>query len=155
MVALLLTHIQDINLQFLFWTSQQTFTALKSTIETLDQGVEYVKINLWNVTSTAANIYLFKVKNKNTRKISEICFTLNMKMPGRSLVSLFSTLSVFQSFFSVSIAVFEKVNVCWVVIPAYFNHHNLSCVDTEKWKIWVTVSSFVENLRLDNAFVPF
>ena len=65
MVALLLTHIQDINLQFLFWTSQQTFTALKSTIETLDQGVEYVKINLWNVTSTAANIYLFKVKNKN------------------------------------------------------------------------------------------
>ena len=63
--------------------------------------VVYILINL-------ANIYLFKVNNRNTRKRCEICSKLTIK-------------TYFPSFSSVSIVDFEQVNVGWesIVLELY------------------------------------
>ena len=63
-----------------------------------------------------ANIYLFKVNNKNTRKRCEICSKLTIKTPERrhwrrSAVFLVYSEPISHLFFSVSIVDFEKVNV--------------------------------------------
>ena len=54
-------------------------------------------------------IYLFKVNNGNTRKISKICSKLTTKTPERLL---FLTLSRFHAFSGVSNVDFKQVNVC-------------------------------------------
>ena len=65
-----------------------------------------------------AIIYLFKVKNKSTRKRCELCSMFTIKTPERRrLVSLWLTLNIFHTFFSVSIANFEHIIVCSV--PLY------------------------------------
>ena len=56
-----------------------------------------------------ANIYLIKVNNTNTRKRCEICSKLATKTSERRQLQMDLTL-----FSSVSIAVFEQVNVSWV-----------------------------------------
>ena len=66
----------------------------------------------WNI---AANIYLFKVKNKNPRKRCEIWSKLPIKTPERHwrrsavFIVYFETIS--HLFFSVFIVDFEKVNI--------------------------------------------
>ena len=61
--------------------------------------------------STPANIYLFKVKNRNTRKRSEICSKLTIKSTERRQRRRFYC--YFTPFSSVSIIDFEQVNVSW------------------------------------------
>ena len=67
-----------------------------------------------------ANIFLFKVNNRNTRKRCEICSKLTIKTPERRdvtgvvLVFLLLTLNIFHTFSSVSIVDFKKVNISWV-----------------------------------------
>ena len=64
-----------------------------------------------------ANLYLFKVKNKNTRKRCEICLKLTIKHQNDvidvNLAFLLLTLNIFPTFSSVSIVDFEQVNVNW------------------------------------------
>ena len=43
--------------------------------------------------------YMFKVKNRNTRKRYEICSKLTIKTPGVFLVSLLLTLNIFHTLF--------------------------------------------------------
>ena len=65
-----------------------------------------------------ASPYLFKVNDRNTRKMREICSKLTIKAAGRLhvvLASLLFPLDIFQTFFSVSIVGFEQINVCWVL----------------------------------------
>ena len=56
-----------------------------------------------------ANIYLFKVNNRNTRKRCEICSKLTIKTP-----LVFLLLTYFTLFSTVSIIELEQVNVTWV-----------------------------------------
>ena len=55
-----------------------------------------------NLKANPANIYLFKVNNRNTRKRCEICSKLTIKTPVRR----FSSASIFD---------FEHVNVSWAM----------------------------------------
>ena len=57
-----------------------------------------------------ANIYLFKINNRNTRKRCEICSKLTIKSPERRH---WLTLNIFHTFFCVSVVNFEQVNVSW------------------------------------------
>ena len=63
----------------------------------------------------SANIYLFKVNNRNTRNRREICSKLTIKTPeqcqGRRSGVLLLILNIFLPFSSVSIVDFEQVNV--------------------------------------------
>ena len=76
-----------------------TVASLKATLTVVIQresdygNIEYIQqIN-------RANIYLFKVNNKNNRKRCEICSKLTMKTSER-LVFLLLTLNVFHNCFS-------------------------------------------------------
>ena len=63
------------------------------------------------------NIYLFKVSNRNVRKIYEICSRLSIKTPELRqwrLVSLLLTLNVFLTFSFVCTVDCEQLNVCWI-----------------------------------------
>ena len=53
-----------------------------------------------------ANIYLFKVSNKNTRKTCEICSKLTIKTPYTAVFII--TLNIFHIFFNVSIVTLNK-----------------------------------------------
>ena len=55
-----------------------------------------------------ANIFMFKVTNRDTRKMCEICSKLKIKTP--ELLIYYSA-----PFSSVSIVEFEQVNVSWVL----------------------------------------
>ena len=63
----------------------------------------------------SANIYLFKINDRKSRKSCEICSKLTIKTPERRQGFRFGvlllTLNIFHCFFSVSII--EKVNVSW------------------------------------------
>ena len=66
------------------------------------------------MNESPANIYLFKVNNRNTKKRCELCSKLTMNTLERLhviLVFLLLTLNIFTPFFSVSIVDFEQVNV--------------------------------------------
>ena len=68
-----------------------------------------------------ANIYLFNVNNRNTRKRCEICSKLTIKTPERRqwrLMFSLLTLNMFHIFSIVSIVDFEQVKVSWVVHSA-------------------------------------
>ena len=56
-----------------------------------------------------ANTYLFKVKNKNTKKRYEICLKLTIKTPERRQLWTY-----FSPFSNVSIVDFEQINISWV-----------------------------------------
>ena len=72
--------------------------------------------------SYLANIYLFKIRNRNIRKRSKICSKLTIKTPEwRHDVFLLLTLNIFHTFFSISILDFEQVNVSWVVCFFHIN----------------------------------
>ena len=68
--------------------------------------------------SFQANIYLFKVKNRNIRKRCEICSKLKIKTPERRHWSRSGVFTNFEHIShllsSVSIDDFEQVNVRWV-----------------------------------------
>ena len=68
---------------------------------------DLVQINL-RKTTNPANIYLFKVNKRSTRKIAWNMFKVNNKKPRRR-----QTLTNFTPFPSVSIVDFEQVNVSW------------------------------------------
>ena len=77
---------------------------------------------------TPANIYLFKVNNRNSRKGCEICSKLTIKAPEqrhwRRSIFLLLFLNVFYTFSSLSIVHFEQVNViwhCWLSFAKTFN----------------------------------
>ena len=55
-----------------------------------------------------ANIYFFKINNRNTRKSCEICSKLTIKTP--ELLTLLN-LNIFHT--SVSVVEFEQVSVTW------------------------------------------
>ena len=61
-----------------------------------------------------ANIYLFKVNNKNTRKSCEICSKLTTKTLEWRLTSSGVFTVNFEHIFSVSIAHFRQVDISWV-----------------------------------------
>ena len=68
-----------------------------------------------------ADMYLLKVKNRNTGTRCELCSKLKMKIPeqrlGVVLMSLLLTLNIFHTlFYSFSIVSFEHVNASWVFI---------------------------------------
>ena len=66
------------------------------------------------IINCQANIYLFKVNNRNTRKICEICSTIEFV-----LVFLLLTLNIFYNNWrrsGVYIVHFEEVNVSWLFI---------------------------------------
>ena len=70
--------------------------------------------------ATPANIYLFKVNNRNTGKRCEICSKLTIKTPERrhwrrSCVFIVNFEHIFTPFSSVFIADFEQVNVDWSI----------------------------------------
>ena len=60
-------------------------------------------------------IYLFKVNNRNTRTMHEICSKLTIKIPEQCR-SLLLTLSRFHTLFWCFIADFEQVDAGWVSI---------------------------------------
>ena len=64
-----------------------------------------------------ANIYLFKVNNRNTRKRCEI-FKVNNKNTKTTVVLVFLllTLNIFQPFSNVCIVYSEQVNLTWAVL---------------------------------------
>ena len=57
-----------------------------------------------------AYIYLFKVNNRNTRKMSEMWNVIDI-----ALVFLFFTLKMLYTFSSVFIVDFEQLNISWVI----------------------------------------
>ena len=63
---------------------------------------------LLNKIILLANIYLFKVSNKNTSKRCEICSKLTIKTPGVFIINL-------EHFLQVFIVVFEQVNLSWLI----------------------------------------
>ena len=70
-----------------------------------------------------ANIYLFKVNNRNTRKRCEIYSKLAIKTPERrqwhrSDVFIVNFEHVSYLYFSVSIVDFEQVNVSWISVAS-------------------------------------
>ena len=73
--------------------------------------------NLFNILdskTSPANIYLFKVTNKNFRKRCEICSKLLLKALERRLWTNFTPFS------SVCIIDFEQVNVSWEYYKKYY-----------------------------------
>ena len=66
---------------------------------------------------TLANIHLFKISNRNTRKRCETCLKLTIKISGRRhrlvLVFLLLTLKTYLTPFSRFSVDFEQVNVSW------------------------------------------
>ena len=66
-----------------------------------------------------ANIYLFKVNNRNTRKRCEMCSKLKTKTleDVNDVVLVFQLLTLNIS--SVPIVNFEQVNVSWVLTSAF------------------------------------
>ena len=65
-----------------------------------------------------ANIYLFKVNNRNSRKRCELGSKLTIKTPARrrrrSGLFIDNSEPISKPFSSVSIVDFEQVNVCWI-----------------------------------------
>ena len=76
-----------------------------------------------------ANIYLFKVNNRKLEKV-----LIKNVVP----VSLFLTLNIFHTFFSVSNVDFEQANVCWVAFTK--KQWNASF---EKWRFLRIVKPIV------------
>ena len=68
------------------------------------------------------SIYLFKVNNKNTRKLSKICSKLTIKIPEERLWRRSGVFIVNFEHISqllLSIAEFEQVNVCWGLLNSW------------------------------------
>ena len=92
----------------------------------------YCNIREYNSAIT----HLFKVNNRNTRKMQEICSKLSIK----NMVFLRLTLNIFHVFSSVSIADFEQANFSWkglftTLSKNYFweySDHNLQLFFCEK-----------------------
>ena len=72
---------------------------------------------LTSKTTTPANIYLFKVSNRNIRKRFEMCLKLAIKNQSDNndvvLVFLSLVLNIFHILFCVPMVVFEQVIVSW------------------------------------------
>ena len=74
-------------------------------------------------TGFLANIYSFKVNNRNTRKICEICLKLTIMTSFWCLFVFLLTLDIFHTFFLCFSVDFEQANVSWVYCSVkYFNH---------------------------------
>ena len=95
----------------------------------------YIK-HIW--ANYPANIYLFKVNNRNTRKRCEICSKLTIKHQNDELWTHFTPFS------SVSFVDFEQVNISWVVFMIQINDKkylmyrsgiNLEINSLYQWKI--------------------
>ena len=75
------------------------------------------RINFFSKNKIAflANIYMFKVSNKNNRKRCEICSKLTIKTPDQWRRSgIFINFERFTPFSIVFYCYFEQVNVSWV-----------------------------------------
>ena len=101
-----------------------------------------------------ANIYLFKVSNRNTRKGSKICSKLAIKTSERrhsrhSDVFIVNFEHVSNLFPSVSIVDFEQVNVSWVATIAPM---------MEKWLIihrdWTELHKPIPNIIQSGYYIP-
>ena len=70
----------------------------------------------YSLNASPANIYLFKINNRNARKRRVIISKLTMKAPEHDVVlaSLLLTLNIFHTLSSVSSVDFEQVNLSWV-----------------------------------------
>ena len=72
------------------------------------------------VSKIPANIHLFKVSSRKTRKRHEICSKLTIKTPerrqlGRSSVFIVNFKHISHLFLVFRLLTFEQVNVSWVV----------------------------------------
>ena len=86
-----------------------------------------------NSLNLPANICLFRVNNRNTRKRCEICWKLIMKITSMtSCWCFYCWLWTYSTLlYSVSVVGFEQVNVCWVKQDKIRNKRNLlSCVNS-------------------------
>ena len=70
----------------------------------------------YSLNDSPANIYLFKINNRNTRKRRVIIAKLTMKAPEHDVVlaPLLLTLNIFHTLSSVFSVDFEQVNLSWV-----------------------------------------
>ena len=112
--------------------TENVYWEYDSKSETLNNHL-YTVIGLHTENKNPANIYLFKVNNRNTRKRCEMCSKLPIKTPGRrqwhrSGVSIVNFEHISHLFSSVSIVDFEQVNVSWESFLRNFHnldiHHN-------------------------------
>ena len=71
------------------------------------------KLFVAGIINYPANICLFKVNNRNTRKRCEICSKVTLKTQEGGLFCCLSTCS--RPVYSVSIADLEQANICRVV----------------------------------------
>ena len=85
-----------------------------------------------------ANIYVFKVNNRNTRTRCEIYSKLTIKTPKTSFCCFYSKLWTYSTpFSSVSIVDFEQVNVSWDNYSVVkFSKQSCSTVLTNTFSEW-------------------
>ena len=89
------------------------FTQFKKSFDLYNKQI-YISIcmeNKFEKSHLPANIYLFKVNNRHSRKRNKICSWRH-----HDVVLVFSllTFNIFHTFSTVSIADFEQVDVSWV-----------------------------------------
>ena len=106
-----------------------------------------------------ANINLFKVNNKNSRKRYEICSKLTIKTPERrqwrrSGVYIVKLWTYFTPFFSVSIVNFEQANVSWVV-PIHKKNDRQCLENYRPVSLLPICGKFVEHLIFNEIFLFF
>ena len=106
--------IEGFILNFLYYTTKNEVKNLNSTLERRLVSITN-KINIreqYNLSS----INLFKVYNKNTKTICEICLKLTIKTQAVNdvvVVSLLLPVNRFHTISVVSIADFRKISTSW------------------------------------------
>ena len=87
--------------------------------DVIDLRVNYDVIHLCKDTlANTANIYLFKINNRITRKRPDVCSMLTIKLPERrhweySGEYSLLILNYFTPFLNFSVVDFKQANVCW------------------------------------------
>ena len=104
------------------------FRLLRKSATILNEASSYLYFlvnNIYTGKASSTSIYLFRVKNSNTRKRREICSKLAIvSLQRRSTVFVvnFEYISyLFTPFYSVSTVGFEQLNVCWVPLYQFIN----------------------------------
>ena len=106
--------IEGFILNFLYYTTNNEVKNLNSTLERRLVSITN-KINI-REQCNLSSINLFKVNNKNTKTICEICLKLTIKTQVVNdvvLVSLLLPVNRFHTISVVSIADFRKISTSW------------------------------------------
>ena len=112
-------------------------------LRNLRLAYEYVAMQLCKETlPNPANISLFKINNRSTRKRSDICSKLTIKIPDIEfvLVTLSLTLNYFRPSPNFPIVDFEQVNICWENYLTFYSFDICFHVSTA-WRSYLTRSN--------------